>query len=148
MINERLKKIRKEQGLSLRALAEKSGISKSTLNDIENGKSNPTTETLAKIAKALNIKMSDLFRTENDSENDPDLEFIDEYALSLDGEKEKFPKVTDVKEALKIIMAQPGLMLNGELLSDESKIALANAIQMGLAYAERMQKKEKGNKKQ
>ena len=148
MINERLKKIRKEQGLSLRALAEKSGISKSTLNDIENGKSNPTTETLAKIAKALNIKMSDLFRTENDPEHDPDLDFLDEYALSLDDGKEKFPKVTDVKEALKIIMAQPGLMLNGELLSDESKIALANAIQMGLAYAEQMQKREKENKKQ
>jgi len=148
MINEKLKKIRKERGLSLRALAKKSGISKSTLNDIENGKSNPTTETLAKIAKALDIKISDFFRTENDSENDPDLEFIDEYALSLDDEKEKFPKVTDVKEALKIIMAQPGLMLNGELLSDESKIALANAIQMGLAYAEQMQKREKENKKQ
>jgi transcriptional regulator with XRE-family HTH domain len=148
MINERLKKIRKEQGLSLRALAEKSGISKSTLNDIENGKSNPTTETLAKIAKALNIKVSDFFRTENDLEHDPDLDFLDEYALSLDDEKEKFPKVTDVKEALKIIMAQPGLMLNGELLSDESKIALANAIQMGLAYAEQMQKREKENKKQ
>jgi transcriptional regulator with XRE-family HTH domain len=146
MINEKLKKIRKERGLSLRALAEKSGISKSTLNDIENGKSNPTTETLAKIAKALDIKISDFFRTENDSVDDPDLEFIDEYALSLDDEKEKFPKVTDVKEALKIIMAQPGLMLNGELLSDESKIALANAIQMGLAYAEQMQKKEKENK--
>lgn len=42
-----------------------------------------------------------------------------------------------------LILNQPGLMLNGEMLSDESKIALANAIQMGLSYAEQMQKKDK-----
>ena len=28
------------------------------------------------------------------------------------------------------------------LINDESKIAIANAIQMGLAYAEKIQKKE------
>lgn len=55
-------------------------------------------------------------------------------------------QITDVKEAMKLILSQPGLMLNGEMLSDESKIALANAIQLGLQYAEQMQKKEKGNK--
>lgn len=73
MINEKLKKFRKERGLSLRALAEKSGISKSTLNDIETGKSNPSVETLAKIAKALDIKISDFFRAENDSIDDSEL---------------------------------------------------------------------------
>lgn len=55
-------------------------------------------------------------------------------------------KITDIKQAMDIIMSQPGLMLNGEMLSDESKIALANAIQLGLQYAEQMQKKEKENK--
>ncbi|HGU6173175.1 TPA: helix-turn-helix domain-containing protein [Escherichia coli] len=141
MLNERLKKIRKERGLSLRALAEKSGISKSTLNDIETGKSNPSVETLTKIAKALNIEISYFFSDENDTMNNQDLDFS-----NSNNTKEKFTKVTDVKEALKIIMSQPGLMLNGELLSDESKIALANAIQMGLAYAEQMQKKSKERK--
>ena len=49
----------------------------------------------------------------------------------------------DVEEAMDIALSQPGLMLNGELLSDESKIALANAIKLGLAYAKQMQKIEK-----
>lgn len=54
--------------------------------------------------------------------------------------------ITDVKEAMDVILAQPGLMLNGEPLSDESKIALANAINMGLAYAAQKQQEEKDKK--
>lgn len=56
-------------------------------------------------------------------------------------------EINDVKQAMELILSQPGLMLNGELLSDESKIALANAIKMGLAYAEQMQEKENKNTK-
>lgn len=55
-------------------------------------------------------------------------------------------EILDAKSAMDLILSQPGLMLNGELLSDESKIALANAIKLGLQYAEQMQKKEKNNK--
>lgn len=55
-------------------------------------------------------------------------------------------EILDAKSATDLILSQPGLMLNGELLSDESKIALANAIKLGLQYAEQMQKKEKNNK--
>ncbi|AGK98337.1 helix-turn-helix domain-containing protein [Clostridium pasteurianum] len=55
-------------------------------------------------------------------------------------------EILDAKSAMNLILSQPGLMLNGELLSDQSKIALANAIKLGLQYAEQMQKKEKNNK--
>lgn len=37
-------------------------------------------------------------------------------------------------------------MLNGEMLSDDSKFALANAIKLGIQYAEQMQKKENPSK--
>lgn len=40
------------------------GISKSTLNNIENGKTSPTLHQLELIAKALNIKISDLYESE------------------------------------------------------------------------------------
>lgn len=56
--------------------------------------------------------------------------------------KEKYPEVHDVEEAMKIILEQPGLMLKGSILSDESKIILANAIQMGLRTAEELEKKK------
>lgn len=55
-------------------------------------------------------------------------------------------EILDAKSAMDLILSQPGLMLNGELLSDESKIALANAIKLGLQYAEQMQRREKNNK--
>lgn len=49
----------------------------------------------------------------------------------------------DVKSAMDSILSQPGLMLNGEMLSDDSKMALANAIKLGLQYAEQMQQKDR-----
>lgn len=61
--------------------------------------------------------------------------------------KVKYSEVHDVEKAMEIILSQPGLMLKGELLSDESKIILANAIQMGLRTAEEIEKnKSKGDK--
>lgn len=60
--------------------------------------------------------------------------------------KEKYEDVHDIEEAMKIILEQPGLMLKGSILSDESKIILANAIQMGLRTAEEIEdKKNKGD---
>ena len=45
-------------------LAEKSGIGKSTLNNIENGKVLPTLFQLKMIAIALDVKITDLFESE------------------------------------------------------------------------------------
>jgi hypothetical protein len=52
---------RSGRDLTLVRLAELSGISKSTLNNIENGKVSPTLVQLEAIAKALNLKITDLF---------------------------------------------------------------------------------------
>ena len=40
------------------------GISKSTLNNIDNEKVSPTLKQLEAIAKALNVKITDLFESE------------------------------------------------------------------------------------
>ena len=53
--------VRLSHHLTLVRLAELSGISKSTLNNIENGKVSPTLVQLEAIAKALNLKITDLF---------------------------------------------------------------------------------------
>jgi transcriptional regulator with XRE-family HTH domain len=45
-------------------LAKKSGIGKSTLNNIENGKVSPTLFQLETIAIALEVKITDLFESE------------------------------------------------------------------------------------
>lgn len=54
-------KVREERNLTLRNLSELTGISKSTLNNIENGKTSPTLKQLELIAIALNVRITDLF---------------------------------------------------------------------------------------
>lgn len=56
-------KIRTEKRVTLKQLAQMSGISKTCLNDIENHKISPTLDELEKIAKALNVRMTDLFES-------------------------------------------------------------------------------------
>lgn len=46
---------------SVRKLAQLSGIPKSTINDLENGKTTPDLKQLEKIAIALNVRINDLF---------------------------------------------------------------------------------------
>lgn len=53
--------LRTAKGYSLRELEELSGVSKTTINNIENGKANPTIETLLLLAKALDVELSALF---------------------------------------------------------------------------------------
>lgn len=52
---------RRNKNLTLIKLATDTGLSKSTLNNIENGKVSPTLDELEAIAKALNVKITDLF---------------------------------------------------------------------------------------
>ena len=52
---------RTARGLTLIQLAEISGIGKSTLNNIENGKVSPTLFQLETLAIALDVKITDLF---------------------------------------------------------------------------------------
>ena len=52
---------RHAKDLSLRELSDLTGIGKTTLNNIENGKVSPTLDQLEAIAAALNVKITDLF---------------------------------------------------------------------------------------
>ncbi len=55
---------RTEKRLTLLKLAEKTGLGKSTLNNIENGKVSPTLKQLEAIAIALKVRITDLFESE------------------------------------------------------------------------------------
>lgn len=57
--------VRTRRGLSLRELAERTQLSKSTLNRIENGKTSPTLDELEVIAGALNCTITDLYAVIN-----------------------------------------------------------------------------------
>ncbi len=55
---------RTNKGWVLEQLEKKSGVSKATLNRIENGQTSPTMDVMEKVAKALNIRISDLYESE------------------------------------------------------------------------------------
>lgn len=72
---EKIKKYRKEQGLTQKALAEKLNTTPQNLAQYENGKRNPKPRTLWRIANALNIDMDCLIpdRTDFSLVRDSDL---------------------------------------------------------------------------
>lgn len=55
---------RTAKGITLKQLEGLSGISKTALNNIENGKTSPTLHQLEAIAKALDVRITDLFDSE------------------------------------------------------------------------------------
>ncbi len=59
---ERLAELRESQALTLRDLAERSGVDANTINQVELGHRKPRPSTLRKLAKALDIEVADFFR--------------------------------------------------------------------------------------
>jgi transcriptional regulator with XRE-family HTH domain len=66
-VGRRLRELRARRGLSLRALAEQSGLNYNTLSLIENGRTSPSVSTLRQLARALESPMSAFFEQEEDS---------------------------------------------------------------------------------
>ena len=63
MLDENIKKYRKESNLSQEQLAQKAGITYSTLAKLESGHNqNPTVKTLRQIAMALDVTLDDLMK--------------------------------------------------------------------------------------
>ncbi|WP_416149357.1 helix-turn-helix domain-containing protein [Salipaludibacillus sp. HK11] len=88
MVGERVKKYRKEAGMSLTELAEKAGVAKSYLSALErNIQTNPSIQFLEKIAGVLKVTMNQLLKDHQDDG--------DEYEYNLDNEWQ-----TLVKEAM------------------------------------------------
>ena len=61
-----VRSLRDQQGLSLDALAERSGVSRSNISLIERGQSSPTAVVLDKLATALKVSVASLFETAAD----------------------------------------------------------------------------------
>jgi transcriptional regulator with XRE-family HTH domain len=61
-VGQRLRGLREERDLSIRALARESGLSANALSMIERGKTSPSVSTLYKVADALNVPITALFR--------------------------------------------------------------------------------------
>ena len=63
-VGRRLRELRIERGISIRALAEQSGLNVNTLSFIENSKTSPSVSTLQQVAAALKVPITAFFETE------------------------------------------------------------------------------------
>lgn len=62
VIAQRVREFRKQLGLTVEQLAERSGISKGMLSKIENAQASPSLGTLVKLAAAISVPLTSLFR--------------------------------------------------------------------------------------
>jgi transcriptional regulator with XRE-family HTH domain len=66
-VGERVRALRDAMGLSLRDLAERSGVSAPMLSQVERGETSPTLAVAEKIAAGLELSLSQLLRLDEDS---------------------------------------------------------------------------------
>src|SRR5215207_2467660 len=59
-LGERVRELRRERGLTLEALAERSGVSRAMISKVERGEKNPTLVVAAKVAEGLGVSLSQL----------------------------------------------------------------------------------------
>ncbi len=67
LIGKNIQRIRKKEQLTLDILAERSGVSKAMLSQIESQKVNPTVATVWKIARGLGIELNAILKGESES---------------------------------------------------------------------------------
>lgn len=88
-----LKECRTRQRLTQEQLAERSGLSYKFIGEIERGRGNPTVDTLARLAQALNVSLSALFLASDDYRR-PDEYQISKHDLQL--VREALESISDV----------------------------------------------------
>lgn len=95
MIGERIQQARKAAGLSLRALAEKVGVTAMAISKYENNQSTPSSTVLLALADALGVRTEYFFRTT--SVNFENVNHREHHKLP---EKEEEKVFADIKEQL------------------------------------------------
>ena len=60
-IGQRVRGLREEQGLSLRELARRADMTPTGVSLVEQGETNPSSDTLVKLARGLGVQPGDLF---------------------------------------------------------------------------------------
>ena len=118
-IGQTIKALRKDKKLTLTDMSVKTGLSISTLSDIENDKSSPKTSTLNKIADGLDVQLLDIIGSEPN------------YLTDINNSNSDI-KFTDPVKAMEFIISQPTVGDYGNFdvnkLTDEDKINFANDL--------------------
>jgi len=135
MLGDNIRQIRKKRKISINTLSKTSGVSLGYLSDLENSKvNNPTTETLQKIACALDVYISDFFIDPNEPSHE---EMTEEYNKQ---ERKRYAQFSSTDEiefntpeaAMQFILKQPAIMgfggFDANKMSDQEVMEFANEL--------------------
>lgn len=131
-IGEKVKKLRKEQHLTQKELADLCNVSFSFISDIETGRRNASIETLTSISKALNVPLSSLLQDDVDMENLPQLSAKNERDIKKDLERTLNSLENECD----------GLMFDGEPLDNETKELLKISLENSMRLAKQIAKQK------
>ncbi|TYP56803.1 helix-turn-helix domain-containing protein [Thermosediminibacter litoriperuensis] len=132
MIGERIKSLREERKITQQELAQYLGVSQKTISNYEKGERSPDPETLKKIADYFDVTVDYLLGRSNHRQ------------LTRKDERD-IEKI--IEETRQRIENTEGLMLDGEILSQEDVDAIINAMRVGLEMAKLRNKEKYGRKK-
>ncbi|MCI1960954.1 MAG: helix-turn-helix transcriptional regulator [Clostridiales bacterium] len=156
---DRLLKLMKENNITPYRLSKETGITQATLSRWKTGKTDPSIETLKKIADYFGVSLDYLLGDVSDPlfclDNKKILKEINSYESS--DEKKETPTLTkkderDISKKMQETLAQleeqqSGLMFDGEPLDDETKELLAISLKNSLELAKKIAKQKYTPKK-
>ncbi|MCI2161178.1 MAG: helix-turn-helix transcriptional regulator [Oscillospiraceae bacterium] len=156
---DRLLKLMKENNITPYRLSKETGITQATLSRWKTGKTDPSIETLKKIADYFGVSLDYLLGDVSDPlfclDNKKILKEINSYESS--DEKKETPTLTkkderDISKKMQETLAQleeqqSGLMFDGEPLDNETKELLAISLKNSLELAKKIAKQKYTPKK-
>ncbi|MCI1965660.1 MAG: helix-turn-helix transcriptional regulator [Oscillospiraceae bacterium] len=113
MLNQKIRQLRRERGMTQKELARRIGVSTSAVGMYEQGRREPDTALLARLAAVLDCSTDELLGTAYSGGDVGDV--IDSFARTLE--------------------RQPGLMFNGAPISRGDREKLAHAIRVAAALS-------------
>lgn len=118
MFSAELKRLRTEYGMTQAQLANRLGISASAVGMYEQGRREPDSELLARLARMFHVSTDTLlgFRQEPQSEQEQEVNSV-------------------IDRFTNILKNQQGLMFNGTPLSEADREKIVNAIRVAAAIA-------------
>ncbi len=129
--SEIFKSLREEKDLKQTELAKDLQMTSQALSQYERGLRTPDVETLNKIAEYFDVSTDYLIGRTN----------IKNTITKVDTNKYEKDVEEILENTMNDILDQEGLMLNGEILTDNDLILLKKAIKTGIEYAKSMKTK-------
>lgn len=126
MLPERLKSLRKKHKLTQKQIAKLLDMTESGYGYYEQGRNQPSLETLDKLAKIYNVSVSYLTGEKSESK------------LTKEDEKDIAKRLEEFKEDLE---NQDGLLFSGEPMSEEAKESLLDAMEYAFRTTQKINKK-------